>query len=421
MHWMIISARHNADQGGIGTYVQQMMKLRHGPDVRHTLVTRADDSLPQHPDIVQLSTIDQKPEFAARIAGLRRINRIRPYRYGLWSLAVAQFLLDYKEIPDVIEFVDTQAEGFVSLTNETICENYPHTKFLIHAHTPMFVGEQFNESPSDFGQPIYHEWERQALRNADGILVPSSITEQFIISNQCVICPPPLDWSLLDQNHTPTQDNTICCIGIVQPRKGVDVWAGSLNEVFAQNSKTQTVLVGPDTMTSPNGESMVQYVRSLLKPQHQSRFKWMNHLAQDELMQIVSQAALVVVPSQFESFSYSAAESVLKGIPTIMTDQVGFAEYLDDALIIPTNDETALAQVQLSVLANRKTEFDRTRNLQQQLLGKFDPTYILETRLACLDLIHTQKRHSKPDLSDSAAMMQNYLRSVEDAEQCVAH
>ncbi len=416
MHWMIVSARHNYDQGGIGTYVQQMFRLSRSQNMRHTLVTRAQDSLTQHPDIVQLRTIDQNPDFAVRIAGLRRINRIRPYRYGLWSLAVAQFILDYEEIPDVIEFVDTQAEGFVSLASDAIREKYPNTLFLVHAHTPMFVGEQFDQNLSDFGQSIYHEWECQAMRNADGILTPSSIMKQFIGSDQCAICPPPLDLSLLESKHTPTQEDTICCVGTVQLRKGVDVWARSLNGVFERNSKARAILIGPDTMTSPSGESMVQYVRSLIKPQYESRFQWMGHLEHNELMQIVSQAALVVVPSRFESFSYSAAESVLRGIPTIMTDKVGLTEYLEDALIIPADDESAFAEAQLRVLANRNFEIKRTCNLQQQLVEQFEPTRIMQTRLNCLDLFRAGKKHYEPDLSDSIIMMQDYLKSIEAEE-----
>ncbi|MBP3726649.1 MAG: glycosyltransferase [Bacteroidaceae bacterium] len=52
-------------------------------------------------------------------------------------------------------------------------------------------------------------------------------------------------------------------------------------------------------------------------------------LTQTELQQLYRQAALTVIPSKYEAFSYVALESMINGTPVVMSDNVRIADYLD--------------------------------------------------------------------------------------------
>ena len=88
MRWLLVSAQHHPTHGGIGTYVSHAVgaAVRAGWSVE--LITRPGPNSPRGARIHEVTTIDMAEEFADRIDALRRLERVRPYGYALWSLAV---------------------------------------------------------------------------------------------------------------------------------------------------------------------------------------------------------------------------------------------------------------------------------------------------------------------------------------------
>ncbi|MDT3388032.1 MAG: glycosyltransferase family 4 protein [Bacteroidota bacterium] len=54
------------------------------------------------------------------------------------------------------------------------------------------------------------------------------------------------------------------------------------------------------------------------------------NIPDSELIRLYAQAALVVIPSKYEAFSYVALEALSYGTPVVMSDRVRIADYLDD-------------------------------------------------------------------------------------------
>jgi glycosyltransferase involved in cell wall biosynthesis len=53
------------------------------------------------------------------------------------------------------------------------------------------------------------------------------------------------------------------------------------------------------------------------------------HLSALELQQLYRQAALLVIPSKYEAFSFVALEALAQGTPVVMSDRVRIADYLN--------------------------------------------------------------------------------------------
>jgi hypothetical protein len=281
---------------------------------------------------------------------------------------VAEQLLSVEGQPDVIEFVDCQAEGFVSLTSQHVRDRFAEAAFVISAHTPMWINERYpGADPDRFGRPIYHAWERTALQAADGVIVPSrGLRDRLNLETPALV-------SCLPMTESPASaamgSQMILLIGSVQPPKGVDVWARSLNRVLLAKPKATAVLIGTDTPTAPDGLSMAAHIQRLIDPRVLDRFRWIGAVSHDHAMRFVDDAAMVVVPSTFESFSYAAAEAVMRGRSVIVSDQVGLREHIPNLLTVPVGDADALAEAQLQILVDADEAHQQALHAREQLLA----------------------------------------------------
>lgn len=421
MHWLLVSARHYPGQGGIGTYVTRFCEAASAARWRVELLTRPGSRHPPAARVHEIETPDDDPGFRARVPALRRIERIRPYRYGLWSLAVAQRLLELESRPDVIEFVDCQAEGYVALRSRRVRRRFGGVPMIVHAHTPMFLEEAINGADEQrFGRALYHRWEKAALRAADGVIVSSRLMAQRIGITRAVVIPCLLDHSLIDARGSRPREHRILFVGTVQPRKGVDVWARSLNIVLRRRPDARAELIGPDTMTAPDGASMTDYVRHIIAPDLSGRFVRRGEMAHEETLRAIASASLVVVPSRFESFGYVGAEALLRGRPVVITDQVGLAEWTGRIASVPVGDADALAREQLRVLADLPEAEQDSARCRASLLDACSPWRHLERRASFvggLDKGVSRIAQGRDMAQDAMERMQRFLTAVEKAEK----
>ena len=419
VHWLLVSARHHPDHGGIGAYVRAFAKAAVAAGWRLELMTRRGDDMPPASRIHIVRTADEDAGFGDRVTALRRIERIRPYRYGLWSLAVARELLEIDCRPDVIEFVDCQGEGYVSMCDSRVRSRFAGVPMIVHAHTPMYVGEAMNgEDASRFGRSIYYEWERMAIDGADGVLVPTRLLRDHMRLTRAAVLPLPLD---LDDTGIATTGNgaeRIVLMGAVQPLKGVDVWARSLNRVLARRRNASAVLVGPDTNTAPDGGSMVDYAAQLLEPPFRDRFASLGTLEHKEAMRVLESASIVVVPSRLENFSYVAAEAIVRRRPIIISDRAGMAEYVKGLRTVPAGDPEALAEAQLRILEQPEESAVLAEAHRGQLIEACSPARFLGERESFVRSLDATDRTVHGGKGGAVMeRMESLLAEIEEAEQ----
>jgi glycosyltransferase involved in cell wall biosynthesis len=382
MRWLLVSKQHSPSHGGIGTYVQRFVRAAKAMNWHVEVVTQPGDRLPSGDRIHEVKTIDMQPEFAARLPQLRRAHRVRPYRYALWSKAMAERLLQIEGEFDAIEFVDCQAEGFAALGCSAIRERFAAAAFIVHAHTPMFVEETINGADESlFGRAIYHDWERRALALADGVIVSSCVLKSTIEAH-CSAQPQVIPY-LIDEDRsvsTSPREERILLTGSVQPRKGVDIWARSLNDVLRARPHATAQVIGPDTPTGPGGISMAQHAAKLIDPQVRDRFRWLGSLSHAQVRDAIAHSSLVVVPSRLESFSFVAAEALLAGTPVVVSDRTGIAEHVPSLPRVACDDVEAWALAQIEALSDAERSRALAMRCRAEMLKACSPSRVLPMR-----------------------------------------
>jgi glycosyltransferase involved in cell wall biosynthesis len=414
MRWLLVSAQHHPSHGGIGTYVSRLIDAANANGWHVELVTRPSNRLPPARAVHLVETADASADFAMRVDALRRIERIRPYRYALWSIAVAERLARLEGPWDGIEFVDCQAEGYASLLDARVRMRFPGTPFVVHSHTPMWIDERIAGADGRrFGRSIYHAWERRSVAAADGVLCTSSrLAAELPAIRPPVVIPYPIDLAETPP-EAPSRREEIVLVGSVQPRKGVEVWMRSLARVLRERPRARAVLIGPDTPTSPAGTSMVAYARGLLAREFLDRFEWTGPLAHDAAMERVAHASVLVVPSLYESFSFAAVEAIDRRTPVIVSDCVGIAEHVDGLHRVPTGDPGALADAQLAALRDSRAAARRAAAVRDALCARCSGAEHLRRRAAFAGSIVPNPTAYAADAIDA---LRSFVATVERAE-----
>lgn len=379
------------------------------------LITRPSDCLPPARKVHFVHTCDQGPDFDAHIPALRRIHRIRPYRYGLWSLAVAEQLMRMAPHFDAVEFVDSRAEGFVALTSGRVREHWSGVPMYVRAHAPMFLIESLScFDPHRFGRQIYHNWERAALDAADGISTPSTLVRRTLDLADAAVIPPILQD--VDASRAPICKGRLLFVGIIEPNKGPDVWVRSLNIVLRRHMDAVAEMIGPDTCTAPDGGSMVAHALSLIEPNLRCRFSWRGPAAPAAVRDAISRAVAVIVPSRFESFSYVAAEAILACRPVIVSDAVGIAEYAPTIPLARYGDFRALADLQDRILNDEHWRNETANRCRHELRAHGNTSQTLaQTADFIRSLQGRAARAEARDDHDAMDAMAVFLHSVENA------
>jgi glycosyltransferase involved in cell wall biosynthesis len=414
MRWLLVSRQHHPAHGGIGTYVQRFCRAARSHGWHVELVTQRDDDFPPCAQVHQVRTLDMMPEFQSRIDRLREMHRVRPYRYALWSKAVAERLLSIRGDFDAVEFVDCQAEGFASLGCAAVRERFSNAAFIVHAHTPMFVEEQINGvDESLFGRSIYHGWEQRALTMADGLITTSSVMTPWLARSATII-PYPIEDDL-EPRRTKCEER-ILLVGTLQPRKGIETWVRSLRTVFQQRPRATALLIGADTPSAPGGYSMAAHVQRLLEPPVRDRFCWTGSLSHQQTCDLIGESSLLVVPSLLESFSFAATEALLAGTPVIVSDRTGIAEHVPLLRRVACHAVGAWATAQVEALSDIDAAMEHAFHCRAEMLESCAPLRVLASRAALVESVasnyHAHAR-AATEQGDSLAEMARFISEVD--------
>lgn len=179
--------------------------------------------------------------------------------------------------------------------------------------------------------------ERAGLRLAETILTPTRTyfdryyRDRYGISSDRVVVSqsPKVDTPRVQRRPDPRGPFTIAYIGRMFAFKGVDQLVRAAVEVFrrrpALNCKVE--IMGPDSSESPLGSSYAAYLRSLIPAALRDRFVFTGHLSHPQMTERLNDALFAVFPNRFESFCYALHETYDAGVPVIVNQLPGFADF----------------------------------------------------------------------------------------------
>lgn len=139
----------------------------------------------------------------------------------------------------------------------------------------------------------------------------------------------------------------ICYVGVIEPRKNVDLLIEAYARIADQFQDIPLVIVGKQGW---------QYNRVFRKVNDlglNDRVRFLGHICMDDLVAIYSGASVFVYPSQYEGFGLPVLEAMQCGAPVITTNVSSMPEVSGGAAILIDPDNIdALSTAMADVLKN---------------------------------------------------------------------
>lgn len=206
---------------------------------------------------------------------------------------------------------------------------------------------KYNNSKSDRHSKVIQSLEKISFQLADGIIAGSPLNQKELANlfdRQIAFSPAPF---FLSTGNIPAKNSGYpVIIGGLQKTKGSITTADAVRLCISQNKNIALKWVGGDTYTAPNVQKMSIFLKEKYGDIWNSNFLWLGEQTSQKVMELIREASFIIIPSEWETFSYVALEAATLRKAIIMTDKTG-ASYLfthgKDAWIIPANNPQSLA------------------------------------------------------------------------------
>jgi glycogen(starch) synthase len=334
MHLALVTPEWYADTaGGIATYCRVLA---------HTAANAGHE--------VTVFAATRTPSKRGEVTGRLRVLPVLVPRHG--AMAAAERFRDawsstagWTDPPDCIEAAEFG--GSAALIAETASAP-PLTSRL---HTPLALLLACNR-----GERVYPDDEdrcslerRQVLASA----LATSPSRWLALEAAALwdlrpvpeVIPNPLCTGWLTASATPGPRDSparVLYVGRLEYRKGVLTLAAAVRRVLDANIRMEVIFVGGDTVWQ--GGPMSVRVRELLGTS--AGYTLLPPVGQTELRCLLDEVDVVVLPSNYENFSYACLEAMARSKPVIATSGSGFDEIIDDGrtgFLVPPEDPDALA------------------------------------------------------------------------------
>lgn len=153
--------------------------------------------------------------------------------------------------------------------------------------------------------------------------------------------------------------DSVVCIARLQARKRPTVFVEAAASLVAEYPDHRFVIAGPD-------EGELPAVReAMLRAGDPSAISYAGALTHDEVLGLLAQSAVYVLPSVDEPFPMSVLEALSAGVPCIVTDTCGLASWIErsHAGVVCQSDPEAVAFAISTVLADQAGYSTRAKQL----------------------------------------------------------
>ena len=308
-------------KGGIGTYTYQLAILlaHHNIDV-HVFAGTAKESYHQELQKVFIHKVNCKDPFDFREKVVSVFSKVH-----------------YIKAFDIIESPEIHSNAF------EIKKKFPLLPLIVRLHAPNYLVECFKKKYTPFFQKIrfvigalrrgkldYGYWRKYDYVNdndykfaqiADIITAPSNIMKLWAVKNWHIlpahieVIPNPFIPSnaLLELSIKEKVDNKeIIFFGRLNVLKGLVNGTLAMKKILIEFPEYHFTIIGDDGAGPKLGESMKQWMQKKLKKVN-NQVSFFAGQEYGHLPLLISNASIVLLPSLFESFSYTCAEAMASG------------------------------------------------------------------------------------------------------------
>ncbi|WP_183819193.1 glycosyltransferase [Parvularcula dongshanensis] len=199
--------------------------------------------------------------------------------------------------------------------------------------------------------------ELAAIRGAQGLTAPSMGTMRPYLGetalSQVIFNPLPAP---ARADTSSVEAGTIVFVGRIDQRKGADVAIDAVAALIAEGLDVRLHLCGFETGIVTGAETLgfEEYLSRAVPEKYRDRFVYHGVQSPEQIAELRRRAAVILNPSRYETFGYTAAEAMVAGKAVVATDVDGLNELIEDGtngLLVPPGDAKATAAALRDLLA----------------------------------------------------------------------
>lgn len=278
---------------------------------------------------------------------------------------------------------------------QLIKQSFPQLPLIVRLHGPHFLVESLKKTYTSFA--VKARYRLGAIRRgafskklnsydrandkdfafisiADHISAPAAsikewAMEQWGISRITVLPNPFTAPPLLSESKVHTAAaKEILFFGRLNVLKGAVNFAKAMKIILQKFAEIQITIIGDDAPGPYREHSMKSWMQQELKG-FESRISFHEGMEQELLYRHINAADIVVLPSLFETFSYTCAEAMAAGKAVIGSSAGGMKELLSDdaGIAIDPYDVNAIATATEKLITDNALRIKLSENAKQKM------------------------------------------------------
>ncbi len=386
-HTCPLASIEGKESGGMNVYVAELSKSLGKQGYAVDIITRKQETdsddiiemsenvrvihLPAGPskDLDKHDIIRFIPDFVSSFSAFQQSQTISYdliHAHYYQSGFIAQLILRHmKKVPLIVTF---------------------HTLGLLKNLVARSIGEQETAERIRIEQTLVQE--------ANAIISPSDSDRQYLAylygadAKRIHMIPPgvntdvfhPMDKTTARQHIGANADNKIILfVGRIEPLKGIDTILYAIKILTTKNPHIKIcmcIIGGDHAQHAEKKPTLLKQLRTLERMLGISNIvTFIPQKQQDELSYYYNAADVTLLPSHYESFGMSAAESLACGTPVITTNVAGISSTIDsslESLITTVNNPIHLSGLLERVLTNFNIQKKIASSLKQIRIRSWD-------------------------------------------------
>lgn len=173
-------------------------------------------------------------------------------------------------------------------------------------------------------------FEEKAFKNADNLISVSEFTgkktvDLFDLKKDFKVIPNGIDIMKFFSSGENTHHNQLFYFGTLIKKKGILELAEIFNIIILKKPDAQLIVAGRDVIDIKENESTLKLFKSRLHEKAEHNFTYIGEVVYEEIKNVLSNSAVVVLPSFAEAFPMTWLEAMAMEKP-LVTSNIGWAQ-----------------------------------------------------------------------------------------------
>lgn len=232
-------------------------------------------------------------------------------------------------------------------------------------------------------------FERMALQQADHLVSVSRFTAEetrkiFSLKKNIQVIPNSVDVQRFLPKYEKVQPGTILYFGTLIPKKGVLELPGIFNRIVEQRPEVYLRIAGKDVPDISSGRSTKELMQHEFSPEAAAKVEWLGNLSYEDILDEISQAHVVVLPSFAEALPMTWLESMAME-KALVTSNIGWAEELmvegKTGFTVDPKDHETFSEKVLNLMNDPALALQVGKAARERVLQKFSTEVVVEENL----------------------------------------